>query len=160
METMNGGRQATRDATEFRSVYLVEDSDSIRARLVDMLGDVDGVRIVGESANAAGAIAGILQTRPDAVVLDIRLAGSSGLDVLRAVHARAPGIEFIMLTNCPNPQYLRTCMQSGASHFLDKASEFGRVADLLRQPMAPAMPTAVVRAIQAMPPNTAIHANF
>jgi len=51
-------------------------------------------------------------------------------------------------------------MQSGARHFLDKTSEFGRVADLLRQPAAPAMPIPGVRAIQAMPPNTAIHANF
>jgi DNA-binding NarL/FixJ family response regulator len=157
MVTATIGRQAGRDAEAgLRSVYIVEDSDSIRARLVDMLSDVDGLRIVGEAADAPGAVAGILQSLPDAVVLDIQLADSSGLDVLRTVHARAPDVIFIMLTNYPNPQYRRICMQSGASHFLDKTSEFGRVADLLRHPAPPAMPAAVARDV---PLNPSIHAN-
>ena len=74
-----------------RSVYIVEDSDSIRARLVDMLGEVAGLRVVGEAESAESAVTGILRTQPDAVVLDIHLAGSSGLDVLRQVHRLAPG---------------------------------------------------------------------
>ena len=122
--------QAPGTATS-RSVYIVEDSDSIRARLVDMLGDVAGLRVVGEAESAESAVTGILRTQPDAVVLDIHLAGSSGLDVLRQVHRLAPGILLIVLTNYPNVQYRRICMQAGASHFLDKSAEFRRVAILL-----------------------------
>lgn len=118
------------------SVYIVEDSDSIRARLVDMLGEVDGLRIVGEAESADSAVAGILGTQPDAVVLDIHLTGGSGLDVLRQVHRMSPEIMFIVLTNYPTPQYRHSCMLAGASHFLDKSSEFRTVAALLSAPGA------------------------
>ena len=114
-----------------RAVFVVEDSDSIRARIVDMLGSVSGLRVVGEATTAVDAVEGIEHSRPDAVVLDIQLAGSSGLEVLRSIHPRAPEIVFIVLTNYPNPQYRRICMQSGASHFLDKTTEFTKVAGIL-----------------------------
>jgi two-component system response regulator DevR len=120
-----------REGDPRRRVYIVEDSDSIRARIVDMLGAIDGLDIVGEAENAPEAVAGIERTRPDAVLLDIQLAGSSGLEVLRTIHARTPEIVFIVLTNYPNPQYRRICMQSGASHFLDKTTEFSKVAGIL-----------------------------
>ena len=134
---MNTGQfqESNRDPAASRvtcnSVYIVEDSDSMRERLVDMLGEVAGLRIVGEAESADSAVAGILSTQPDAVVLDIHLAGSSGLEVLHQVHRQAPGILFIVLTNHPNPQYRRTYMQAGASHFLDKSTEFRMAAALL-----------------------------
>ncbi len=137
-------------AAACNSVYIVEDSDSIRARLIDMLREVVGVNVVGEAASADIAVAGILRTKPDAVVLDIQLAGSSGLDVLRQVHRLSPGIMFIVLTNYPNPQYRRTCMQEGASYFLDKTSEFSKVAILLSPAGA---------ACTNSPPDTPIYAN-
>jgi DNA-binding NarL/FixJ family response regulator len=112
-------------------VFLVEDSVPIRERLAGLLGEIDGVRIVGESDTAAGAAAGILDARPDAVVLDIRLAEGSGIEVLREVHPLAPEIVFIMLTNFANPQYRKICMASGASHFVDKSTEITEVKRLV-----------------------------
>ena len=113
------------------SVFIVEDSPSIRARLIDMLSAIDGISIVGETGLAIGAVSAILRTHPDSVVLDLQLPDGSGIDVLRQVHALAPGIVFIILTNYPNPQYRRICLQAGASHFLDKTADFGRLATLL-----------------------------
>lgn len=112
-------------------VFLVEDSAPIRERLAGLLGEIDGVQIVGEAESATAAIAGILDLRPDAVVLDIRLAGSSGIDVLRAVHPRAPEVIFIMLTNFANPQYRKICMAAGASHFVDKSTEISEIKHLV-----------------------------
>jgi DNA-binding NarL/FixJ family response regulator len=113
------------------NVFLVEDSAPIRARLAEMLGDVEGVAIVGEAETAASAIDGILRTRPHSVVLDIQLIGGSGIEVLRKVCPVAPNIIFIMLTNHPDPQYRKICMQSGASYFLDKTTEFDKVRELI-----------------------------
>lgn len=113
------------------NVFLVEDSAPIRARLAEMLGNVEGVAIVGEAETAASAIDGILRTRPDTVVLDIQLLGGSGIEVLRKVCPLAPKIVFIMLTNHPDPQYRKVCMQSGASYFLDKSAEFEKVREVI-----------------------------
>lgn len=108
-------------------VFLVEDSPAIRTRLAAMLGKIAGVSIVGEADTPASAVEGILRTRPHSVVLDIRLIGGSGIDVLRKVRPIEPGIVFIMLTNHPDPQYRKVCMQAGANYFLDKANEFEKV---------------------------------
>ena len=96
-----------------------------------MLGAVEGVSIVGEAESPAAAIDGILRTQPDSVVLDMHLTGGTGIEVLRKVCPVAPHIVFIMLTNHPEPQYRKVCLQSGATHFLDKSTEFDKVMDVI-----------------------------
>jgi len=113
------------------TVFIVDDSALIRERLVKLLGDVDGLVVVGEAASAASAIAGIFGTMPDSVVLDVHLDGGSGLDVLRKVHPQLPEVHFVVLTNHPSVQYRRAYMAAGASFFLDKSSEFEKVAGIV-----------------------------
>ena len=112
-------------------VFLVEDSAAIRERICSLLAGLDGVDLAGEAATAAGAIIGILDTRPDAVLLDIHLAQGNGIDVLRALHAQAPDIVFIVVTNLTNSQYREACLAAGASHFIDKSTELDRLSPLL-----------------------------
>jgi DNA-binding NarL/FixJ family response regulator len=114
-----------------RSVYLVEDSAPIRALVAEMLAQLPDVRVAGEAAEVDQAIAGIRATQPDAVVLDLHLRGGTGIDVLRALHAEAPQIVFIVLTNHPTPQHRRLCQALGARHFLDKSNEFTRVNEIV-----------------------------
>ena len=83
-------------------VFIVEDSPSIRSRLVELVGEVDGMCVVGEAETPAEAIAGISETQPDCVVLDFQLIGGTAVDVLRAVHPASPEIAFVVLTNHPN----------------------------------------------------------
>jgi len=112
-------------------VFIVEDSASIRERLAGMLAGMKGVSVVGEAATPQAAVEGILRTRPNLAVLDIHLTGGSGIEVLRAVHPQAPEVDFVVLTNHPSPQYRRVCMESGASHFLDKTTEFAEVEKII-----------------------------
>ena len=114
------------------NVYVVEDSRSIRERLSEMVVDI-GATVVGEAVEPASAVLGILKTQPDSVILDLQLEGGSGLDVLRAVHPSHPEILFITVTNFPNAQYRRSCFAAGATHFLDKNTEFSRVREVLRE---------------------------
>jgi DNA-binding NarL/FixJ family response regulator len=113
------------------NVFVVEDSASIRERLVGMLGDMEGVSVVGEAETPQTAVEGILRTRPDSVLLDIQLIGGSGIDVLRETHPRSPGTVFIVLTNHPDPQYRRICMEAGAAYFFDKNTEIARVREVI-----------------------------
>lgn len=112
-------------------VFVVEDSPLLRERLADLFAPVIGVRTVGYADGADEAIRGILEVRPDAVVLDISLAQGSGIDVLRALQKQAPGIEVYILTNFANPQYRRLCTRLGARGFFDKSSEFELVRDAI-----------------------------
>ena len=142
MAAISGGRwwcpprPHTVDAMETRGtgkVFIVEDSPSIRSRLVELLGEISGVRVIGEAETPADAIAGILETQPDCVVLDFGLIGGTGVDVLRAVHPALPGIAFIVLTNHASTQYRRVCMEAGASWFLDKSTEFEKLKEVVAE---------------------------
>ncbi len=113
------------------NVFIVEDSAPIRERLTGLLRDIEGVTVVGEADTAKAAVEGILRTKPDSVVLDVQLTGGSGVEVLRKIHPLAPEVVFIVLTNHANPQYRRLYTKAGASHFLDKTSEFAKVMEVI-----------------------------
>ena len=122
METRSTGR-----------VYIVEDSPSIRSRLVEMLGEIDGVCVVGEADTPEAAVAGIKATQPHCVVLDFQLIGGTGVDVMRAVRLAHPEIGFIVLTNHPNAQYRRLCEAAGADWFLDKSVDLARLKEVVAE---------------------------
>jgi DNA-binding NarL/FixJ family response regulator len=113
------------------NVFIVEDSASIRERLTAMLGGIEGVTVVGQADTPGEALEGILRTRPDSVVLDIHLVGGTGIEVLRQAHLQIPGTVFIVLTNYPNAQYRRICMEAGAAYFFDKSSEIAKVREVI-----------------------------
>ena len=114
-------------------VFIVEDSASIRSRLVELLGEIDGICVVGEAETPDEAVAGIRETQPHCVVLDFQLLGGTGVDVLRAVHPGSPEIAFVVLTNHPTAQYRRVCMEAGANWFLDKSTEFNKLKDVVTE---------------------------
>ena len=112
------------------NVFVVDDSPSIRERLIEMLVS-DGIEVVGEAESPGEAISGIRRLQPDCVVLDLKLRDGSGIEVLRALHPDFPEITFIVLSNHADLPYRRTCAAAGAAFFLDKATEFGKISDLI-----------------------------
>jgi len=114
-------------------VFVVEDSAAVRERLVEMIRDVKDIEVVGEAATYDTAVAGIINTRPDVAVLDIKLANESGsgIDALVEVRKTLPGIRAIILSNYSTPQHLKASADAGAEYFLDKSSDFERVAEIL-----------------------------
>jgi two-component system response regulator DevR len=124
-------------ATQVRTkVFIAEDFLPVRQRLAELLTTVDNVDIVGEAETPTDAVSGILEQQPDWVVLDFDLRGGTGVEVLRSVRPQAPSIRFIVLSNCPNSQYRRACIESGAGWFFDKSTEFGKVRDVISGPVA------------------------
>ena len=116
-------------------VYVVEDSAVVRERLLEMLREIEDVEVVGEAASYDAAVVGILKTRPDVAVLDIKLADDrgSGIDVLTAVRKGLPGIRAIVLSNYATPQHMKASADAGAEFFLDKSADFERITEILEQ---------------------------
>jgi len=104
-------------------VFLVEDSQLVRERLTAFLQTIEGVDPVGSAATARDAEQAILASRPDAVLLDIKLAQGSGFDVLRSLRANAPQIEVYVFSNCAAPAYRQLAANLGARGFFDKTTE-------------------------------------
>jgi DNA-binding NarL/FixJ family response regulator len=112
-------------------VFLVEDSPLVCERFEAMLAAIPGATTIGRAAGADEAIEKILAARPDAVVLDLKLAQGSGFDVLRAVHEEAPEIDVYVLSNFADEPYRRRAERLGARGFFDKTIEFERMCDTL-----------------------------
>ncbi len=108
-------------------VFFVEDSRLVRERLVALLAGI--AQPAGHAETADEAIDAILKSQPDVVVLDLKLARGTGIDVLRALRDRAPGIGVWMLTNYPSAHYRRLAAELGVRGFYDKSTEFNRVRD-------------------------------
>ncbi len=96
-----------------------------------MLDELTGVEIVGQADNVADAINAIRRLQPDVVILDIRMPGGSGIDVLRKTKQNGTGPMVIILTNYPFSGYRQKCMDAGADFFLDKSTEFDQIPDLI-----------------------------
>jgi two-component system response regulator DevR len=112
-------------------VFIVEDSPAVRDGLVDLLKDLDGVRLVGVADSPNAAIEAIVATRPTCVVLDFQLVGGTAIDVLRGVRPQLPDTVVIVLTNYPSAGYRRASMNAGADWFLDKTTEFEEVRTIV-----------------------------
>jgi two-component system response regulator DevR len=114
-----------------KRVYLVDDSELVRKRLVDMLTEIEDVEIIGQTGDPEEAEAEIRRLSPDLVVLDIKLPGKNGIEVLRDIRKNVPTPLVVMLTNYPYAQYRRECTDAGADYFLHKATEFDKINEIL-----------------------------
>jgi DNA-binding NarL/FixJ family response regulator len=129
-----------KDAPTRLSVLIVEDSPVVRRRIRNMLTELSHIRSVSEAHSAPDAMQKVETSRPDFVILDVRLAdGTSGLDVLRHIKDISHQCTTIMLTNLAHHDVREECMSLGADHFFNKASEFERVVEVLSSARAPLM---------------------
>jgi two-component system response regulator EvgA len=111
-----------------KQVLIVDDSEQIRERLAALLAESSQIRLVGQTGDGREALKFIERLMPDTVILDIRLPGSSGIEVLKQIKTRYPKIQVIMLTNYDHAMYRQQCRRLGADHFLNKTREFEEVA--------------------------------
>ncbi len=112
-------------------VAIADDSDLMRDRLKQLLESFDNVEVVGEAKNSIEARKLIDKVKPDVLLLDIRMPGGSGLEVLKDIKEYKINTKIIMLTNYPYPQYKEKCLQLGAEYFLSKAEEFDKLESVL-----------------------------
>ncbi|MBI4672341.1 MAG: response regulator transcription factor [Chloroflexi bacterium] len=114
-------------------VFLVEDSELLRDRLVRAFSIIKGVEVCGFSDSAEQAIRQIQQTQADVIILDIRLRQGNGFQVLQSVKKPGQPPTVIVLTNFAYPQYRKKFLAAGADYFFDKSDEFTQVTVVLRE---------------------------
>ncbi len=115
-----------------KKVFIVEDSALVRERLLSMVSEIDGVELIGQTGDAQHARIAIRSFHPDVVILDIRLAGGSGIDVLKEIKQEKEAPVVIVLTSYPYPQYRKECINAGAEFFFNKSTEFDKVSEVLK----------------------------
>jgi DNA-binding NarL/FixJ family response regulator len=119
--------------TEKVRVVLVEDSQIIRARLIESLSEISNIEIVGLVDTEADALAILLHSAWNVAVLDLQLKRGTGLGVLKALAkgVRPANTKILVFTNYAFPQYRDRSLALGADYFFDKARDLQRVRVVL-----------------------------
>jgi DNA-binding NarL/FixJ family response regulator len=112
-------------------VLLVEDSQLLSDRLLELMSDITGVTPIGAVTTEAAAIRVIDAEQPQAILLDLHLKEGTGFGVLRYINTMAQRPSVVVITNYALPQYRRQAEVLGARYFLDKTQEFERIPETL-----------------------------
>jgi DNA-binding NarL/FixJ family response regulator len=108
-------------------ILLADDSVLILERLQQMLTLFPQVEIVGSLKNGNEALQAIKILKPDLAILDIKMPGLSGLEVLTEIRKVDKTVKFIILTLYSSDFYKQMAIQSGADYFFSKVDDFEKV---------------------------------
>lgn len=112
-------------------VVVADDDALVRAGLAMVLGGNTGVEIVGEAADGAQAVRTVRATRPDVVLMDIRMPRMDGLAALEAL--RPDGVRVIVLTTFDTDEHVLRALRLGAHGFLLKDTPPLAILDAVRR---------------------------
>ena len=112
-------------------VVLADDQALVRAGFRALLDSADGIEVAGEAADGEAAVAVARETRPDVVLMDIRMPVLDGLEATRRLVADGDlaGVRVLILTTFEVDEYVFEALRAGASGFVVKDIE---PADLLQ----------------------------
>ncbi len=117
-------------------VCLVEDQTIVRQGLRTLLALVPDIEVVAEAADGDQAAAAIVQSKPDVVLLDLRMPGKDGIAVLGDLAAAGILPPTIILTTFDDDALLLAALRAGAKGFLLKDVSLERLADAIRTVVA------------------------
>jgi two-component system, NarL family, response regulator DevR len=114
-------------------VFLLDDHEVVRSGLRGLLEVGGDIKVVGEAATVAEALARIPPTKPNVAVLDVRLPDGSGIEVCREIRSRWPEIACLMLTSYADDDALFAAIMAGAAGYLLKRVGSTDLVDAIRR---------------------------
>ncbi|HEX5088228.1 MAG TPA: response regulator transcription factor [Nocardioides sp.] len=114
-------------------VFLVDDHAVVLDGLIELLGSVPGLEVVGSATTAEQALSRIPAAAPDVAVLDVQLPDGNGVDVCRDVRASLPGTYCLMLTSYDDHDAVLASVLAGASGYVLKQVRTAELVDSIRQ---------------------------
>src|ERR1700720_3066844 len=96
-------------------VLLVDDHEVVRDGVKSLINVNDDMTVVAEAGTVQEAIDQAMRTKPDVVVMDVRLADGSGIEATREIRARLENTQVLMLTSFADDEALFASIMAGAA---------------------------------------------
>jgi DNA-binding NarL/FixJ family response regulator len=113
-------------------VMLVDDHEVVRDGIRSMLASEDDIVVTGEAGTVRDAVDEAARTKPDVVVMDVRLADGSGIEATREIRANHPETSVLMLTSFADDEALFASIMAGASGYVLKQVRSGELVRAIR----------------------------
>lgn len=108
-----------------KRIVIIEDHTAIREMLAEILKVDPAYKIVGESGEGQQACQLCLELKPDLIVLDARLPGLSGVDILRRISKQLKSTRVLVFSAYESPALVREMLEAGAHGFVEKTAGLG-----------------------------------
>lgn len=114
-------------------ILIADDSVLILERLQKMLGEIDRVEVVASLNNGTDALQALRTLAPDLAILDIRMPGLSGLEVMNAYKIENKSVIFIVLTLYSQSYFRQLALKAGTNYFFNKADDFQKIPQVVTE---------------------------
>ena len=120
VEAAQNSVQETGPGVEKSRIYIVDDHAMFREGLRQLIEREPGLTVCGDAATAGEAMAGIRASNPNVVLVDISLAGVSGLDLIKEIRAEFDDLPVLVVSMHDESLYAERALRAGAMGYVMK----------------------------------------
>jgi DNA-binding NarL/FixJ family response regulator len=113
-------------------VLIADDQRVVRDGLTMLVGLIDGVDVVGTSADGLEAVKCAEREHPDVILMDLRMPGMDGVEATRRIRATLPATQVLVLTTYADDESLFPALQAGARGYLTKDADAEEIERAIR----------------------------
>ena len=113
-------------------VVIADDQELVRAGFAMVIGSQPDIQVVGQAGDGAQAVSLAESLHPDVVLMDVRMPGMDGNEVLRSVKKSNPQVQVIILTGHGGDAEEQTAYRMGAYNFLKKPMDIDELLNSIR----------------------------
>ena len=103
-------------------VLICDDQAIVRDGLELLLKLEKDIDVVGLAQDGAEAVALTVKTQPDLVLMDLKMPGLNGVDILRRISKKLPNMRVLVFSGHENPVLVREMLEAGAHGFVEKTA--------------------------------------
>ena len=141
-------------------VLIVDDHPMMRLGIAAIIGDQTDMTVAAQAGTGEEAVAEYRRSKPDVVLMDLRLPGMSGVDAIRAIRREHPRARLVVLTTYEGDEDVHQALEAGAHGYLIKGMSPESLVDAVRRVHAGSrfLAPPVARALAARNPNSDLSA--
>ena len=113
-------------------ILIVDDHPLVRSGFAQLIGDCPDLEVCGEAGDMAEALDQVETTQPDLAIIDLSLAGGSGLDLIERIKSRNKDILMLVASMHDESLYAERVLSAGARGYINKQEAQDRIIQAIR----------------------------